>query len=95
MPVTMARINLVHGVGPVMQLAEGYTCQLSKKVHDILDKRTDPTWPTTWFAPKLTGEGAFTDVYSVMSNWGAKMCIRDSPSALHFLASRHLKTPEY
>lgn len=71
MPVTMARINLVHGVGPVMQLAEGYTCQLSKKVHDILDKRTDPTWPTTWFVPKLTGEGAFTDVYSVMSNWGA------------------------
>ena len=55
----------------MLQLAEGYTCQLPEKVHEILDKRTDPTWPTTWFAPKLTGEGAFTDVYSVMSNWGA------------------------
>lgn len=71
MPVTMARVNLVHGVGPVLQVAEGYTCQLDPEVHQILDQRTDPTWPTTWFAPKLTKEGAFTDVYSVMANWGA------------------------
>lgn len=71
MPITMARLNLVHGLGPVLQLAEGYSCELDPKVHEMLDKRTDPTWPTTWFAPKLTGEGAFTDVYSVMANWGA------------------------
>ncbi len=71
MPVTMSRINIIKGLGPVLQIAEGYTVELSKEVHDILDKRTDPTWPTTWFAPKLTGEGPFKDVYSVMANWGA------------------------
>ncbi len=71
MPVTMARINVIKGVGPVLQLAEGYTCELDPEVHKILDERTDPTWPTTWFAPKLTGKGAFKDVYSVMANWGA------------------------
>ncbi len=71
MPVTMARLCLVDGVGPVMQIAEGYTCVLDEKTHDILDKRTDPTWPTTWFAPIITGNGAFKDVYSVMANWGA------------------------
>jgi len=71
MPVTMSRINIVKGLGPVLQIAEGYTVDLPEKVHDILDLRTDPTWPTTWFAPKLTGKGAFTDVYSVMANWGA------------------------
>ena len=71
MPVTMSRINLIKGLGPVLQIAEGYTVELPKEVHDILDNRTNPTWPTTWFAPTLTGEGAFTDVYSVMANWGA------------------------
>ncbi len=71
MPVTMSRINLVKGQGPVLQIAEGYTVDLDEDVHDILDKRTNPTWPTTWFAPKLTGEGAFRDVYTVMANWGA------------------------
>ena len=71
MPVTMSRINLVKGIGPVLQIAEGYTVDLPEDMHEILDKRTDPTWPTTWFAPVLTGEGAFTDVYSVMANWGA------------------------
>lgn len=71
MPVTMARINLLKGVGPVLQIAEGYSVDLPEHVHDILDKRTDPTWPTTWFAPILTGTGAFTSVYSVMDNWGA------------------------
>lgn len=74
MPVTIARINMIHGLGPVLQIAEGYTVELEKDVHDILNKRTDPTWPTTWFAPNLTGTGAFTDVYSVMNNWGANHC---------------------
>ncbi len=71
MPVTMARLNIVKGLGPVLQLVEGYTCDLEKDVHDKLEQRTSPTWPTTWFAPTLTGKGAFTDVYSVMANWGA------------------------
>ncbi len=71
MAVTLLRINIVDGIGPVMQIAEGYTCVLPPDVHDELDQRTDPTWPTTWFAPNLTGGGAFTDVYSVMANWGA------------------------
>jgi len=71
MPVTMARLNIVKGLGPVLQLAEGYTCELEPDVHKTLDERTDKTWPTTWFAPTLTGKGAFTDVYSVMANWGA------------------------
>jgi len=71
MPVTMCRINLVKGIGPVLQIAEGYSVDLPEKVHAILDERTNPTWPTTWFAPILTGEGAFRDVYSVMNNWGA------------------------
>lgn len=71
MPVTMHRVNVVDGIGPVMQIAEGYTANLPDEIHNTIDKRTDPTWPTTWFAPRLTGEGAFKDVYSVMANWGA------------------------
>lgn len=71
MPVTMIRLNLVDGIGPVLQIAEGSTAVLDPEVHAILDQRTDPTWPTTWFVPRLTGEGAFKDVYSVMANWGA------------------------
>ncbi len=71
MPVTMCRLNLVKGLGPALQIAEGYTVDLPAKVHDALDQRTNPTWPTTWFAPILTGTGAFRDVYSVMNNWGA------------------------
>ncbi len=71
MPMTAARLNLIKGVGPVLQLAEGYSCTIDPEIHKILEKRTDYTWPTTWFAPTLTGEGAFTDVYSVMANWGA------------------------
>jgi L-fucose isomerase len=74
MPATMSRLNLVKGLGPVLQIAEGQTIGLPDKVHDKLDKRTDPTWPTTWFAPRLNGKGAFTDVYSVMNNWGANHC---------------------
>lgn len=71
MPVTLIRFNLVGGVGPVLQIAEGSTVVLPEEVHKTLDLRTDRTWPTTWFAPRLTGEGAFRDVYSVMANWGA------------------------
>lgn len=71
MPVTMSRINLVKGLGPVLQIAEGYTVELPSDVNRTLDRRTDRTWPTTWFAPILTGSGAFTSVYSVMANWGA------------------------
>ena len=71
MPVTMSRVNLVKGIGPVIQIAEGYTVELEDDVHEILDERTNPTWPTTWFVPKTTGQGAFKDVYSVMANWGA------------------------
>lgn len=71
MPITMSRVNLVKGLGPVLQIAEGWTVDLPEKVHKKLDDRTNNTWPTTWFAPRCNGEGAFRDVYSVMSNWGA------------------------
>jgi L-fucose isomerase len=71
MPITISRVNLVKGLGPVLQLAEGWTVELPEKMNKILTARTNPTWPTTWFAPRLTGKGPFTDVYSVMSNWGA------------------------
>jgi L-fucose isomerase len=71
MPVTMSRINLVKGLGSVLQIAEGFTVDLPERMHDMLDLRTDPTWPTTWFVPRLTGKGPFKDVYSLMANWGA------------------------
>jgi L-fucose isomerase len=71
MPVTMSRINLVAGIGPVLQLAQGWTVELPPEVHRTLDERTDPTWPTHWFVPEITGTGAFSDVYTVMANWGA------------------------
>jgi L-fucose isomerase len=71
MPVTMSRVNLVRGLGPVLQLAEGWTVDLPPAVHDAVDRRTDPTWPTHWFAPRLTGSGPFRDVYEVMNGWGA------------------------
>ncbi|MCI9250792.1 MAG: L-fucose isomerase [Lachnospiraceae bacterium] len=71
MPVTMIRLNLVKGLGPVLQIAEGWTVQLPDEVTDKLWKRTDYTWPCTWFAPRCTGEGAFKTAYDVMNNWGA------------------------
>ncbi len=71
MPCTMFRINMVAGLGPVLQIAEGWTVELPEATHRILDERTNPTWPTTWFAPRLTGAGPFADVYSVMYAWGA------------------------
>jgi len=70
-PVTMCRLNLVKGLGPAFQIAEGYTVDLPDDVHQILDERTSPTWPTTWFVPNLTDSGPFRDVYTVMANWGA------------------------
>lgn len=71
MPLTMSRINIVKGLGPVIQIAEGWSAEFPPEVHATLDRRTDKTWPTTWFVPRLTGQGKFTDVYSVMNAWGA------------------------
>lgn len=71
MPVTMIRLNILNGTQPLLQIAEGYTVDLPDEIHNPLDARTDKTWPTTWFVPNLTGEGAFADVYHVMANWGA------------------------
>jgi L-fucose isomerase len=71
MPVTMSRLNLIKGLGPALQIAEGEIVELPDEVHAVLDERTNPTWPTTWFVPRLTGQGPFRDVYSVMNNWGA------------------------
>lgn len=71
MPVTLLRVNVIDGIGPVLQIAEGSTAHLPDEIHHTIDQRTDPSWPTTWFVPRLTGKGAFTDVYSVMANWGA------------------------
>jgi L-fucose isomerase len=71
MPVTMIRLNLVKGLGPVLQIAEGWTVQLPDEVSDELMERTNPTWPCTWFAPRLTGKAPFTSAYDVMNNWGA------------------------
>jgi L-fucose isomerase len=75
MPATMFRINLVKGFGPTMQIAEGYTVDLPEKVDRTLEERTNPTWPTTWFAPRLQDHGPFRDVYTVMNNWGANHCV--------------------
>lgn len=109
MPVTMSRINLVRGLGPVLQLAEGYSVDLPENVHQQLDDRTDSTWPTTWFAPILTGEGSFTDVYSVMDNWGSNhgsisyghigadlitlAAILRIPVSMHNVAKEHIFRP--
>ena len=75
MPSTMTRINLVDGLGPALQIAEGHTVGLPDNVHDVLDNRTNPTWPTTWFAPTVTGKGAFVSTYEVMNHWGANHCV--------------------
>ena len=72
MPMTMARLNLVKGLGPVLQIAEGWSADVDPEIHEILNKRTDPTWPTTWFVPRTDPtKDCFKDVYSVMNNWGA------------------------
>jgi len=71
MPMTMSRINIIKGIGPVLQLVEGWTVDIPEDVHETLNERTNPTWPTHWFVPRLTGSNAFKDVYAVMANWGA------------------------
>ncbi len=71
MPMTMSRVNLVAGQGPVLQIAEGWTVDLPEKVHETLNERTNPTWPTHWWVPRVEGSGPFRDVYTVMNNWGA------------------------
>lgn len=71
MPVTMVRVNYVDKLGPVMQIAEGWTVELPEELNHTLLYRTDPTWPSIWFTPRLTGKGAFTTTYDVMANWGA------------------------
>ncbi|MBK6708747.1 MAG: L-fucose isomerase [Chloroflexi bacterium] len=71
MPMTMCRLNLIKGLGPALQIAEGRSVDLPDEVHEVLDERTNPTWPTTWFVPRTTGAGLFRDVYTVMNNWGA------------------------
>ena len=71
MPATMIRLNLVKGLGPVLQIAEGWTVALPDEVSDILWKRTDYTWPCTWFTPRCDGKGAFKSAYDLMNNWGA------------------------
>jgi len=71
MPITMSRLNLIKGLGPVLQIAEGHAVELPEAVYQLLNERTNPTWPTTWFVPRLTDRGPFRDVYSVMDNWGA------------------------
>lgn len=90
MPMTMTRLNLVKGLGPVLQIAEGWTVDLPGEVHHLLNERTNPTWPTHWFVPNLTGQGAFRNVYSVMANWGANhgaLCFGHIGSDLISLAS--------
>ena len=69
--MTMTRLNIVDGLGPVLQIAEGWSIDLPREVSEVIDKRTDKTWPTTWFVPRLTGKEPFDSVYSVMGGWGA------------------------
>jgi len=111
MPVTMARLNMVAGLGPVLQIAEGSTVEIPRDVAKTLEQRTNPTWPTTWFAPRVTGHGAFRDVYSVMNNWGANhgaisyghiggdlislASILRIPVAMHNVPSERVFRPKY
>lgn len=71
MPVTLVRVNMVDGIGYTLQLAEGWTVELPEKVNKTLLDRTDRTWPSTWFVPRLNDTVAFGSVYNVMANWGA------------------------
>jgi len=97
MPATMLRLNLVDGLGPALQLAEGYTVTLPSAVHKQLDERTNPTWPTTWFAPMLTGKGAFASTYDVMNHWGANHCVLTCGHVGHLLITlaSMLRVPVY
>lgn len=97
MPATMVRLNLVDGLGPALQVAEGVTVELPDPVHDALNERTNPTWPTTWFAPRLTGHGAFTSAYEVMNNWGANHCVMTAGHVghLYITLASILRIPVY
>ncbi|MEC7486905.1 MAG: L-fucose isomerase [Verrucomicrobiota bacterium] len=97
MEATMIRINLVDGLGPCIQIAEGWTVDLPDEVHDILDSRTNPTWPTTWFAPRLNGEGVFISTYEVMNNWGANHCVMTAGHVgdLYITLASMLRIPVY
>lgn len=97
MPATIFRVNLIDGLGPALQIAEGYTIELPEQTHAILDERTNPTWPTTWFAPTTTTKGAFRDVYTVMANWGANHCVMSSGHIGHELITlaSMLRIPVY
>ncbi|MCW5933317.1 MAG: L-fucose isomerase [Fimbriimonadia bacterium] len=97
MPATIFRVNLIDGLGPALQIAEGFTIELPEQTHAILDERTNPTWPTTWFAPTTTGSGAFRDVYTVMANWGANHCVMSSGHIGHDLITlaSMLRIPVY
>jgi len=78
MPATMFRLNVVHGLGPASQIAEGETVALPENTHRILEERINPTWPTTWFVLRLNVRRPFTDTYSLMNNWGADGCVMRS-----------------
>lgn len=97
MKATMIRLNLAAGLGPCLQIAEGWTVELPEKVHDALDQRTNPTWPTTWFAPRLTGAGAFRSTYEVMNNWGANHCVMTAGHVgdLYITLASMLRIPVY
>jgi len=90
MPMTLSRVNIIKGIGLILQLAEGWAINIPQDIHKILDERTNNTWPTTWFVPNLTGKGAFRDVYDVMNNWGANhgaLCYEHIGADLITLAS--------
>lgn len=97
MKATMIRLNIAAGLGPCLQIAEGWTVELPESVHDILDNRTNPTWPTTWFAPRLTGEGPFCSTYEVMNNWGANHCVMTAGHVgdLYITLASMLRIPVY
>jgi len=97
MKATMIRLNLAGGLGPCLQIAEGWTVELPDNVHDALDQRTNPTWPTTWFAPRLTGAGAFSSTYEVMNKWGANHCVMTAGHVgnLYITLASMLRIPVY
>ena len=97
MQATMIRLNLAAGLGPCLQIAEGWTVELPENVHDALDERTNPSWPTTWFAPRLTGKGAFSSTYEVMNNWGANHCVMTAGHVgnLYITLAAMLRIPVY
>ena len=97
MKATMIRLNIAAGLGPCLQIAEGWTVELPESVHDVLDNRTNPTWPTTWFAPRLNGEGPFCSTYEVMNNWGANHCVMTAGHVgdLYITLASMLRIPVY